>query len=253
MAEDQTKDAAGAGKQEQASDLKQKIDSINACYDEVAAARRRAKWIRLATILLILAVVLGQAWRGYAMAKRTVTDDLDELMVELRPQLQVLAESTTRQMRGMAQRLIPVYREEVALQMETEWPAMRAVLFAEAETFRDNISLEIPALIESKVDAIAKRQEDLIRKEFGIEDEETLDRVITNLEMALRSSFLDVSEEYLLASAERIRRTNSMLVNFLPPERQPGFEQRVQDAWDVVSIKLGEALPTDVTIRELAE
>lgn len=248
MAEDQSKDAAGAESHGEAGGIKEKCDALNNLYDQMNSARRVNRWIRLAIILLILVTILGQVWRGW-----NVVDSIDheEVALAFTPQIELISSTAMREVRRMSERLIPVYREEFKRQFDAEWPAMRSALMQEAETLRDKIAEEIPVVIRGRLDEMAQRQEERIREAFEIEDDEHLGRVIDNLQLALSGAFLEVSEERIEGAAVRMRATNELLVNFLPEYRREGFQDRIEASWDLLSMQVGEVLPEGALPEEL--
>ena len=247
----------GTGPEQPDPDAKALADEAGAAslYRQLCAARAAGRWVRLGIVVVLLVVILGEVYYGYAMfrdAARGLTQaKIQAMAVE---QFRPILERAMSDGRQMFDELRPVYLEEVRKQADERWPEMREKLMAEARTYGQNVAGEGKTILDARVKKLGEEQRDKLAKEFGVEDPKKLEVVLTNLQTALRGAIVDVLEERMGEAEDRILRIHRLAVTFLPEERQAGFQTRVEKVWDQFSSEIKGARETlekvDEEIRE---
>ncbi len=114
-----------------------------------------------------------------------------------------------------------------------KWPDIQTKLQSEADTFVKDVEKAANSKMQTRLQAIVDRQRAKLENLFPeLKDDAQRQVVLTNLQTALQTSFRTVMTDRVASGKERIARLYAKILNFLPPARREGFQQRITTAWD---------------------
>ena len=236
--EEQVKEGGGA----QTPALAEKVEKLEQLYAGLTAARSVGRWIRLVVVLVILVVVLGQAYNGFMTIKSGFSDmEQGDFAATVAPGLKLLANAAQKEVMLMLEELKPVYIEELQKQAEERLPELQAAVMKEAKDLSMTVAEEGEKKLKAKLEQLSEDEKDNIKKQFGLEDDKKVEVALVNIQNALRGAFVDVLWDRLGKAEETLLRVHRKAVKFLPSDRQAGFQRRVEDGWDALSKQIKSA------------
>jgi hypothetical protein len=133
----------------------------------------------------------------------------------------------------MVREVAPVYAQEARKQFSQEWPAIQTRIRAEGDLFLADLTEQGKAKIKARVDKLAKGAEQRLKVEFKeLNNDQTLDTVMDNVQKALEGAVLDVFEARAEKAKERLMAVQEKALDFLPAESRDTFVERMGKAWD---------------------
>ena len=234
--QEEAKEGAGSGGTGRQEGLKSKVDGLAALMRQLKAARAGARRARIGVMLVIVIVVIVYALMMISAGKKFVDNEVPKLVAQANQRAIRLAADARQDLMAMAERVGPIYLEEVRGQLRTEaWPRIQAQLQSEGEALLGDLQEYSESTLASRVPALAERQQDQVAEAFKeLMDDETRGIVMDNLETALRDAALKVFEERIGEAEARLRKTHEKILTFLPEGEREPFKQRMHKVWDTI-------------------
>lgn len=211
-------------------ELKPKVGEIRTRLGELEAARASARRTRGTLVVILLLVIFCFGWIIYETIRSF--DDV-AFLTKLQEQMLLTASSALNDVTPLLARVTPVYRRELEKQYAEHRQDMQAKLDAEVKTFQDKVVKMSKTRLEDRLDKLAHRQGEKLKKHFPeLADPKKLDVALTSLEGGLAAGISDVLEHRVEKAVEQIIAVHKSATQFLPEDRQKGFDDRLGQVWD---------------------
>jgi hypothetical protein len=236
MQGEQPKKDVGPGSPNQLAGLKARLDEMSKLVADVQAARSSGTRVRVGITVVLLALVLGFVWHMYDYVAHQYS--MADLQAQMQARLLNVEAGAMKQFLTMVRGVMPIYREEIRREFSQAWPDIRAQVEAEAKRLKDTLPAAAEERVRARLDEIAKRQESRIMDAFpDLQDEQTREIVMTNLQKALEGAVLNVFEKRLAGAQERLTDVQAKVLSFIPEEEQEAFVNRMQSIWDQLLLR----------------
>ena len=233
MQGEQANEGAGSGDADRMTELKGKVDTLGRLFIQLEDVRTASRRTRMGVIIVILLVLLGYGLYIYSAVKSLYKRDLPQVQAKLMESVGRLATTAMDQLAVTAKKVAPVYRDELQKQLKNRGPEIKEKFVSEAELLLNNIKEKGLATVEERLTEMANRQQERVKAAFPVlKDDEAIDTVIENLDIALRGAAYDVLKSRVAKGEERLRAINEKILAFLPEENRDQFEARLRKAWD---------------------
>ena len=230
MAGEETKQGGGAGTPDRIGGLKTRVDELAKLTEQLEESRKAAKWTRLGIMFVILFVIVCFVLVNYSMIRNF---DKVKFMAEARAKMFDTQRGTLFDLIQVAQRLVPVYQDELQKQFGKEWPNIQAQLKTQADLLMKNVSEKTEAKLKAKLAGMAERCKARVFAEFPeLKDEKTRGIVIENLQLALQGAVVDVLQDRIKKGEDRMVSAYTKIIALLPKESQETFHLRWQKVWE---------------------
>ncbi|MBM4048873.1 MAG: hypothetical protein FJ279_27545 [Planctomycetes bacterium] len=244
MSQDAKPCLGGAGRLDE---LKGKVGEIRGLLGALEEARSSAKRTRGCLVVVLLLVIFCFGWIIYETIR---SFDNVAFLTKLQEHMLVTATDTLDQVGPLLTRVAPVYQRELEKQYAEHRDDMQAKLQAEVDTFQDNVVKLSKTRLEDRLDKLANRQGEKLKKHFPeLMDPKKLDIALSSLEGAMAVGVSDVLEHRVEKAVQQIARVHESATKFLPEDRQKGFDERVGQVWDDFLTK--EAGKVEKTLKPL--
>lgn len=233
MQGEQAKEGAGPAGPDQLTEVKGKVDAIGRLFDQLTEARTAARRTRLGVVLVILLVFLFYGFIGYRAIVSFKNERMPEFTGELSARFATVGTGALDDLVRIAQRVAPVYRDELKKQLQERGPEIKAAAIKQAEELAGSLADSSQAKIQEKLRTMAQRQKARVLEAFpNLKDEKTREIVMTNLETAFQNATMNVLEDRVKKGEERLQKVYDSILKFLPESDREGHQERMRKAWE---------------------
>jgi hypothetical protein len=231
MQGEQPKQDVGSGSPNQLAGLKAKLDEMSKLVSQVQAARSSGARVRVGIAVVLLAVVLGFVWHMYDYVANQYP--VSELQAKMQARLLNADAGAMKEFITMMQGVWPVYQDEIRREFQQSWPDIKAKVESEAKQLMEMLPAAAEERGRARLDAIAKRQEARMLEAFPeLQDEQTREIIMTNLQKALEGAVLNVFEKRLTDAQEKLADVQAKVLEFIPEGEREQFVTRMESIWE---------------------
>lgn len=231
MQGEQLKQDVGSGSPNQLAGLKARLDEMSNLVNQVQAARSSGTRVRMGITVILLVVVLGFGYHVFDYFKNKYP--VDKLQAQMQMRFLDKDAQAMREVVAAFNEVLPIYKEEITREFQVAWPEIRAQAETEAKRLMEAIPAAAEARAKTRLEAIAKRQEARMLEAFPeLQNEQTREIIMANLETALQGAVLNVFEKRLAKAQDQFLDVQTKVLSFIPEGEQEQFVSRMETVWE---------------------
>ena len=233
MPGEQPKQGAGSGLPDRLSEIQARIDELTKLTQQYEVARIAARRTRMGISILITLIALGLTFvlMSTAYSFWHATKEREEFLAQLQVEMWSTESGTLHEALNMVRVVAPIYEDEARKQFSQDWPNIRAKIHAEGDLLLAHLAEQSKARMKDRLEKIAKGAEQRLKVEFKeLQNDQTLESVMINVQKALESAALDFQARTEKAKA-RLMAVEEKAMDLAPANSDETFVERMGKAW----------------------